>query len=84
MMGQLKTFEIIFNSKQNVFRHGEFIDAKCVIESNEDISCKFLQIKAKGIARVDFKIFDDNYWDTERYFNFKRIYLENGKLFLIF
>ena len=84
MMGQLKISEIIFNSKQTVFKTGEFIDGKCVIELNEDISCKFLQIKVKGISRVDFKIFDNNYSDSERYFNFKRIYLENGKLFLIF
>lgn len=81
MMVQLKTFDIIFNSKQTVFKSDEFIVGKCVIESNEDINFKFLEIEAKGIARVDFKIFDDNHWDVDRFFNYKSVYPENGKLF---
>ena len=83
-MGQLKTFKIIFNSNQNVFNPGQFIDGKCIIETIEENTYKFLTIKFKGIANVRFKRDDDTLYDSEKYFNYKAIHLENGILNYIF
>ena len=83
-MGQLKKFEIIFNSNQNVFHPGQYVNGKCIIETNSEIICKFLKIDIKGISKVDWKESSNNainhYTDKVHYFNYKQILLEKSNL----
>ena len=83
-MGQLKTFAIILNSNQNVFHPGQYVNGKCIIETNSEIMCKFLKINIKGIAKVEwtgsFNDGTDHYRSEVRYFNYKQILHENRNL----
>ena len=80
-MGQLETFAIILNSNQNVFHAGQYVEGKCIIETNSEITCKFLKIKIKGIAKVHWTESSNNdtdhYRSEVRYFNYKQILHEN-------
>ena len=77
-MKHLKTFEIILNSNPNIFYPGQCVDGKCIIETNSEITCKFLKIKMKGVAKVDWKEGRDYYLNEECYFNYKQILQENS------
>ena len=95
-MGQLKTFEISLNFNQNIFHPGQYVNGKCIIETNSEITCKFLKIKMKGISKVDwtesfynnsneFNRFDErretaHHRDKVRYFNYKQILQEKSNL----
>ena len=83
-MGQLKKFEIILNSNQNVFHPGQYVEGKCIIETNSEITCKFLKINIKGISNVGWTESSNNetnhYTDEVHYFNYKQILQEKSNL----
>ena len=74
---KIEQFVININSDYDVFEPGQFIDGKCIIETNGEITCKYFKIKVKGIAKVHWTTYHNPsranqtryHGDEVRYFN---------------